>query len=256
MTSAGLHLFLGPDRPSKLERLRALDRSLKIHPFDRHQLDAAAMTGPELVAACRQQPALSPLRLIAVDNAHKLQEAAVAALLEHAEAIAAAACVILLVETDLSVKHPLAKASRIPTERFAGRETAPAKPFAFTDALGRQDAAAALEAAHEQLAAGKDATQLFGLVGWQLQRWVTVKRLLQARQTPAEAAAILGLKHSWQMERLQQEVSRRSLGELQDQLARCWRLDTDAKSGRTIPDVAIEELIVEVCGAGRRTATR
>ncbi len=253
MPPSGLHLFLGPDRPAKLDRLRVLERSLNIHPLDRHQLDAAALSGAALASACRQRPALSPVRLIAVDNAHRLTEASVAALLEQSDAIASVACVILLVEIELSLKHPLAKAAdRIPAERFAGRAAPPAKPFAFTDALGRRDAAGALAAAHEQLAAGKDPTQLFGLVGWQLQRWVTAKRLLRSGEAPGQAAAALGLQHPWQMERLQQELGRRSLEELQHQLADCWRLDTEAKSGRTVPEAAIETLILEVCGGAAR----
>ena len=274
MSHGGLHLFLGSDRPRKLQRLQELERSLKIQPLDRHQLDGATLTGVELIALCRQRPAASPVRLIVVDQAHRLDSACVEALRQCAEVIAANACLILFVEVELSFRHPLMQAGARPgennegrpprqeqqadrgagevfiIERFPGRDTPAVKPFALTDALGNRDTAGALAAVHNQLLAGKGPLELLGLVAWQLNRWVLVRRLLDAGYGADRIAAVAGLR-LWQVQRLQSEVAGRPLALLQGTLERCWQLDVDAKSGRHPPELAIEQLVAEVCLPGR-----
>ncbi|MBI4343080.1 MAG: hypothetical protein HY599_06905 [Candidatus Omnitrophica bacterium] len=253
MSPRGIHLFLGPDRAGKLQRIQALERSLTVQPLDRHHLDGAQVRGAELIALCRQQPALSSLRLVVVDQAHRLDQACVAALLQHAGVIAKSACLVLLVETELSVRHALSHAAAsVATERFVGRNTIAAKPFALTDALGTRDAGGALASLHDQLLAGKEPLELLGLVAWQLQRWVSVKRLSGAGWGTERIAQVTGLK-PWQVERVQGEVARRPLESLQQLLERCWQLDVDAKSGRTIAELAIEELVIEICRNGEPT---
>lgn len=245
--SGGLHVFIGPDRPRKLQRIHELERALGIHPFDRHHLDGAETSAAALLALCRQQPAGSPVRLIVVDDAHRLEIAGVGSVLRQAELIAKTAYLVLLVETELSLRHPLAQASpALAVERFPGRSTPSAKPFALTDALGSRDAAGALAAVRDQLLAGKEPLELLGLVAWQLQRWMTVKRLRDADSTTAQIVLGTGLK-PWQAERAQTEVARRSLESLQRLLERCWRLDVDAKSGRALPALALDQLLVEIC---------
>ena len=254
MPHAEIHLFLGPDRAQKLQRIQAMERALGIQPFDRHQLDGISVTAAGLLALCRQQPAASPVRLIVVDQAHRLDDACVEALVEHAGVIAKSACVVLLVETALSVRHALARAGKvISTEQFPGRNHSPITPFALTDALGRSDLVGALAAVHDQLVEGKEPTELLGLVGWQLQRWVAVKRLLATGRSLEEVASVTGLR-PWQAERLRSEVAHRSLASLQERLAQCWRLEADVKSGRMVPELAIEQLAIEVCRPGQRAA--
>lgn len=244
--SAGICLWLGPDRPRKLQRIQALERTLGINPLDRHHLDGTRTSAAELVALCRQRPAASRRRLIVVDHAERLRSDAVEALHVHAEAIADTACVLLLVEEELSVRHALAKAEALRTERFPSRDTPAAKPFALIDALGSRDVAAALTAAHDQIVSGKDPTELFGLVAWQLQRWVLVKRLLGQRHTTDYLAAVTGMR-AWQIERMQSEVASRTLASLEHLLRRCWELEAEAKTGRAMPSLAIEELLVTIC---------
>lgn len=247
MSFLGIHLFLGSDRARKLQRLQELERALAIQPLDRHHLDAAALPAPALLAVCRQRPAMSRARLIVVDQAHRLEAATVEALVEHAKVIAANACVVLLVEIELGARHALGRrqdAFRV--ERFPGRDSAAAKPFALTDALGSRDAGEALAAARDQLAAGKEPLELLGLVAWQVNRWVLVKRLSRDGMDAARIAAQLGMK-PWQAERLETETAARSLEGLQTLLRRCWQLDVDAKSGRAIPELAVEQLILEAC---------
>ena len=132
------------------------------------------------------------------------------------------------------------------TEEFPARSAPAAKPFALTEALGRRDAGTALSAMRDQLVGGKEPLELLGLVAWQLQRWVVVRRLLDAGVAAERVGELTGLK-PWQVERIRSEVARRPLETLDDLLERCWRLDVDAKSGRAIPELALEQLVLEVC---------
>lgn len=249
MSVGGIQLWVGPDRPRKLQRLHALERSLGIQPFDRHTLEATAVEAPQLIALCRQQPAASPMRLIVIEDAQRLTARCIDALLHHAAAIASTACVLLFVEIDVPPRHPLAQpqvTERFTIEPFPLRESSSAKPFALTDALGAADAAAALSALHDQLQGGKEPLELLGLMGWQLQRWMTIKRLQQLGYGTEEIASLTGLR-VWHVQRLQREVARRSPAALQRWLKRCWQLDVDAKRGRTLPGLAVEQLVLEVC---------
>ncbi len=248
MPERGLHLFLGPDRPAKLQRLREWTHALGVQPLDAHQVDAAAIPAPDLLALCRQQPAVSPCRLVVVDEAHRLDGACVTALAQHADLIAATSCVILLVEAELSVRHPLARAN-LRSERFAGREASAVKPFALTDALGERRLAGALAAVHDQLMAGREPTELLALIAWQLNRWVMVKRFLQQGYQGERLAALTGMK-PWQAQRLQAEVAGRSLTSLQELLERCWQTDVAMKTGRVVPETAVEQLVAEACLTG------
>jgi hypothetical protein len=252
MSSGGLYLLIGPDRPKKLQRVQQLERSLGVQALDRHHVDGATCTAPALVALCRQQPAASPFRLIVVDQAHRLDRACVDALRAHRAAITQTAAVVLLVDMEVSARHPLAYAGApFVVEPFPSRDVPAAKPFAFTDALGTRDVATTLSTLHEQMQAGKDALEVLGLVAWQLNRWVTVKRLLTAGYRLDQIAAVTGWR-PWQVERAQAEVRDRSLISLQQALERCWRLDVDAKSGRTVAELAVEQLVMDVCvGTGR-----
>ncbi|MBI2495375.1 MAG: hypothetical protein HYY59_04735 [Candidatus Omnitrophica bacterium] len=256
MSSPCLRFFLGPDRARKLQRIHELERSLGIEPLDRHHVDAATTSAAELLALCRQQPAMSPLRLIVVDQAHRLDRISVDALRQHAGAIAKTACVILLVETELSLRHPLSEQPAKGTfavERFPQYGAVATKPFAFTDALGAGEMGGALAAAHDQLVSGKEPLELLGLVAWQLNRWVLVKRMLGSGYPAERIGTVIGLR-PWQVQRLQSEVARRSLASLQELLERCWQLDVDAKRGRAIPQLALEQLVTEICVSGSVTS--
>jgi DNA polymerase III delta subunit len=244
--SGGLYLLLGPDRHRKLARVRQLERAHGVTPLDRHQLDGGLISPAELLALCRQQPAASPVRLIVVDQAHRLERAGVEALVEQRAVIAQSACVVLLVEPELGARHALFGAVSVFTvERFQTRDASAVNPFALNDALGARDAAGALSACREQLAAGKEPVELLGLIGWQLQRWVAVKRC-ERTGVPAQRIAEATGMRPWQVERAQREIARRSLSSLEAALERCWRLDLEMKTGRAIPELAVEQFLVEL----------
>ena len=107
MSPGGLYLFVGPDRAGKVRRISELERSLGVQSLDRHHVDAATLSVGELLALYRQQPALSISRLIVVEQAHRLDRACVDALLQHAAGEGPRACLVLLVETELNLRHPL-----------------------------------------------------------------------------------------------------------------------------------------------------
>lgn len=250
---SGLYLFIGSDRARKLQRIQQLERTLGVRSLDRHQLDGARVGAVELMAFCRQQPAESPQRLIVVDDAHRLDAAAAQAMLEQLSRLTPPPCVVLMVEAALGVRHPLqrlnsaaAPSMGVHIEEFPARDTPCAKPFALTDALGRGDVGEALRAVHEQLMTGREPHELVALAAWQVNRWLGVRRLLDAGYSGGRIAAALSLK-DWQVQRLQGEVARRTVEQLQDLLAACWQLDRDLKTGQAIALPGLEQLIVSLC---------
>jgi len=258
--STGLYLFVGPDRSGKLQRIRALRRTLRVDALDEHRVEGAAASASALVGLCRQRPAVSAARLIVIEDAQRLPPACVSGLVHYADAMAQTACVVLLVDAELSVRSPLARAAHdrvMILERFTGTAAAPAKPFAFLDALGTRALPAALEAVREQMGAGKTPLELIGLAAWQIQRWVVVRRLVDAGLSSAQISAVLGMR-PWQVERIRSEIAGRPLEALRYLLKRCWDLDVGVKSGRTLPWLAVEELATEVClsDASATTAVR
>jgi DNA polymerase III delta subunit len=250
--------LLGPDRVRKLERIEQQARELSTHALDRHRISATELPAAALVGLCRQQPAASAVRLIVVDEAHRMPMPGIELLRQHAPAIARASRVLFLIDVELTSRHAWARTLQdagskkwLQVERFPGRATSPAKPFALVEALGRGDLSGALTAVRTQLQTAREAPEIVGLIAWQLQRWVTVKRLLMAGHTAQRIEGLTGL-HGWQVERLQGEVAQRSLAWLQDALAKCWKLDTDVKRGRVVPELAVEQFVSEVCLAGSR----
>lgn len=247
MAAPRLYLFLGPDRAKKFQRVQELDRSLKVSPLDRHQLEGGAVDADELLLLVRQAPAASGCRLVVVDQANKLRQDAAAGLFALAGRGGLPNCVVLLAEAEPGAKSALAKPGEAAVvERFPLRNTEAVKPFALTDALGTRETATALGALRDQLTAGKDPLEILGLIAWQLNRWMAVKRLAGTAYSVEQMTAVTGM-HAWQVQRIQSEVGRRSLESLQRLLSRCWRLEMDAKRGRTLPELAVEQLIVEIC---------
>ncbi len=255
MSTQGLHLLTGPDRARKLQRIHEIERNLKISSLDTHHLSGAASSPAELLSLCRQQPAAGSLRLVIVDDAQRLGAEAVEALLAHAQIIAYTACVVFLVEVPLPAKHPLAGArAQLKIEDFPERDVPEIKPFALAEALGQRDVARSLMALHDQLTAGREPIEILGLLAWQVQRWVTVRRLLDLRLSPERIAQTIGGR-SWQIERIRSELSGRPLGVLRAHLARCCQLDAELKSSRTVPVLALEQLVIELCEAREEKVT-
>jgi hypothetical protein len=193
----------------------------------------------------------SPIRLIVIDGAHRLDRTCVELLAQWVHALKQTACLILLVETELTDSHPLTQLSaNALVERFADPDEPASRGaggFALVDAIATRDAAAALQVVQEQLATGKAILEIFGLLVWQLQRWLTVGQWMETGIPPDRIAQRVGLQR-WQLERMQRVLVDRPLASLQWALQQCWEWDVAAKSGRVpIPRVALEQLIVTLC---------
>jgi len=267
MTPGGIVVFVGPDRPRKLERVMALRHEIPVDLLDRHELDATQVSAAELSKLIRAHPAASPRRLIVIDEAHRLDASCLKALDDHAPLLEQMACVVLLVDVDLAPTHPLAaRLSQWPVERFASSpssaeesEGASARPeFAMLHAIARRDAVAAVAALHEALQRGSDVTELLRVLAWQLQRWLTVHASREAGLSHEQIAAQAGLR-PWQMERTMREVAGRTSESLRRALERCWELEVAAKSGRgPVLRVGLESLLLELCrpSASGSTAAR
>ena len=245
-------MFTGPDRVRKLQRLQAFEHALGVGPLDRHRLDARELPAPALLALCRQSPAAGLARLVILDEAQRLPSDAVEGLRAHIAQIQAVACVVLLVEADVPARHPLTAWLREPSrgsctiEQFLFRDGPAARPFALIEALGQRNLVEAVEAVRDQLASGRDAVEIFGQLAWLVQRWVTVKRLAQAGCAGERMAETTGMR-LWQVTRIQREVAERPLAELDHLLTRCWALERAAKRGAAVPELAVEQLVAELC---------
>jgi DNA polymerase-3 subunit delta len=311
-------LLIGPDRYRQRQRLAAVILQADADALDRASFDAE---DERWLAACREPAVRSRRRVVVVERAERLSEAAVAWLEASGEQVAHTAVLILVADAEPEAKRPAARlAKRIPTERFgwlgpeelaawiqaraeaAGKRIAPPavqelihalgpdlaglerlleqltvwlgdrpqisqadcreflagrprsgamaardrSPFALVEHIGRRQTAAALGAASDQLAAGKDVLEVLGMIAWQLQRWVQVARLQQQGLSKPRIEALSGIK-AWQLERIQAELAGRPIAWLGRMLERCRRLDVDLKTGRALARPGLELLIVELC---------
>ena len=245
-----LLLLVGPDRARKLARVRQLAQSLRVDLLDQHQCEGAELSAARLDGLIRTQPSLSPRRFLVIDEAQQLSKSCVEVLAERAAHVTTTN-VALLLETAPADTHPVAILKACATiERFdqatGSANEAPAARFALVEAVGRRDAASALRAVHEQLAEGRDVVEFLGMIGWQIQRWLTVQRLLDAHTPTAQVSAVTGIQ-SWQLNKLAAELRGRSVESLQALLARCHEVDVAIKTGTTLPRIALEQLVVEAC---------
>lgn len=247
----GLFLLVGPDRARKWQRVQALEQSLGVGVLDQHHLDGTEVGSAELIASCRQSPAVAPFRLIVIDRGERLSRECLSSLIHHRESIIQVACVLILSEASLNKRHALSQfVDQFESEIYPSSDEQAQKPFALTDAMANGDVVNALIVFNDQLALGKEPFEVLGLVTWQAQRWITVKRLLNEGSSPDQIMSVVKLK-PWQMQRLRKELANRSLNWLQQMLTRCWEVDRDAKSGRTLPSLAVEQLVVSMCSTGK-----
>lgn len=240
--------MLGPDRERKRQRIAQLSQALGVHLLDQQRVTAASLSSMNIGALLRQHPSAGPVRLVVIDDAHKIPAAHAAVIESCLDAASTVACVVLLVDgpDGMSIGAPLRKlAARASVERFDAAQ-ASARPFALVDAVSRGDAAAALGAMHEQLREGKEEVELVGLLVWQLHRWLTVKRGLETGWPVGRVAELAGIK-DWQVERTVQDASAWTSERLSQLLQECWNVDVGIKTGKLVPRVALEALLVRVC---------
>jgi DNA polymerase III delta subunit len=236
MPAPRLYVLCGTDRARKLSRAQELVRALAVELIDQHRVSGVSLRIDELAGLLREPPLMSASRLIVMTEAQALDEACTAHLLEDLRTSASSAHLVLFVDEELERASPWqALGPQAVVERFAS--PAPAfSGFEVVNAIARRDAVAALTGLRDQLADGKELLEVVGLLGWQLQRWLLVKRGGDASLQP------------WQLERLRGEVASRSVESLQRSVRRVWEVDVAAKQGRLpSPRAAVDALVVELC---------
>lgn len=238
------YLLLGPDRERKRQRLSQLTQALQVHLLDQQRVPASALPSMNIGALLRQHPLASRLRLVVIEDAQKIAAAQAALMQAQWAAAAHVACLVLLIDGELTA-HLRALAEQGTVERF-GLAAPVAKPFALVEAIARRDTAAALEAMHEQLRDGKEEVELVGLLVWQLQRWLSVQRGLEAGWSGERAASLAGIK-PWQTARVLEEAAQWPIERLSHLLQQCWDVDVGIKTGKLAPRVALEALLVRMC---------
>lgn len=107
MTTSSVSLFLGPDRFRKRERIRLIGQELHVDALDRHEVQAGDLRAGDLAILIREYPALSPLRLVVIDEAQRLDQGCLELLTQHATSTQAVARVILLVDIELGKRQGL-----------------------------------------------------------------------------------------------------------------------------------------------------
>ena len=115
----GIYLFTGPDRDRKRQRVQQLAETLQVHPLDRHDTSALHLSAAALMTCVREHPVASPVRLVVVDEAQRLERACLKALEEYTDHLKQTACLILFVDVELPAQHPLTSfKEQVVVERF------------------------------------------------------------------------------------------------------------------------------------------
>jgi len=250
--SEAVALWLGPDRVRKRERLHALQQELSVHLLDWHSVQAAELSAGSLAMWLREVPAASARKVLIVDDALRLDRACVECIRDYAGRGSPPTRLIVLIEGSLPAAHPLHELMRqVVVERFETASGESRQPFALVHAIANRQMAEALRVVHDELENGKDALELISLVAWQVQRWLTVKRLRESGASTQEIVTAVGCQ-PWQADRLLAEVADCSAAWLRESLEACWEVETRAKSGRLpILRLALEELVIRVCRPAR-----
>jgi len=256
MAASSVYVLKGADWSRKQARIRELARQIPAHLLDWHTCEAARLSAEDLGRLVREQPVASPQRLVVIERAQRLSPSCVEALRHTLAQQRIAACLILLVDEptkSAAVLQPLAA--------FAVAETydtpaAPVDTFALVNAIARRDVAAALQALDDARRDGREPLEVVGMLVWQLQRWMTVARLMPLRLPPQRMEALSGMS-GWQMERVQREAHSRSVEWLTVRLWDCFELDVAAKRGElSLVDHAVERLVITLCRPENGTRAR
>ncbi len=119
--------------------------------------------------------------------------------------------------------------------------------FALGDALGRRDAAAALDLWQQVIATDRAAPyRALGGLAWGFRRCVQGRRLLDEGVPPGVAANRSGFYGNPEL--LRRQVGSLSARQWEDILTRLLRIDVSTKTGLGATELAVEKLIVQICG--------
>ena len=83
-----------------------------------------------------------------------------------------------------------------------------------------------------------------------MHRWLSGQRGLEAGWSGERLAELAGIK-SWQLARTVEEAARWPVEQLSQLLQECWNVDVGIKTGKLVPRVALEALLVQMCVPSR-----
>lgn len=121
--------------------------------------------------------------------------------------------------------------------------------FAFIDDLSLRRRGAALRGIHALLEEGQAATYILFMLARQVRILLSVQELVAQRMRPDDIAAQLKQK-PFVIRKALEQVRSYQRGELEALHDRLLELDHASKTGRIQADVALEVLVMEVCGEG------
>ena len=175
---------------------------------------------------------------VSADAATLLEEQWGRDLLALANALDQAACYVggraVIEETDV--------------EALGGRHPQ-ATVFQWTEMIVRRDASAALQFLAVQQREGKTAPQLIGMLTWQFDRLLRAKRLQTAGAPEGRVLAAAGINQPRWRGLFLRQLGGYTLPQLQAAMTLMLETDVAAKRGRMTPELAVELLVVRLCGS-------
>jgi len=118
--------------------------------------------------------------------------------------------------------------------------------FAFLNALMRRQTGRALIMANELSRGGKHATDLIGLINWQLKRMENVKKVSQPGAPKAEMLRKLKMT-PYVFNIIRKQAQNFSIHEIEKNFKLLLESDMAIKQGTKSPGLALETLIVDIC---------
>jgi DNA polymerase-3 subunit delta len=123
--------------------------------------------------------------------------------------------------------------------------------FAFHDAIAERRPAAALAILHSMLAGGSDPAEIYAQVVALVRRLLVVKELTAERKPLTHSAPAFGLSTSpYALEKLQRQVARLAVSELERAYELLRDTDIAVKTGRIEAELALDLVVAEIVGLG------
>jgi DNA polymerase-3 subunit delta len=121
----------------------------------------------------------------------------------------------------------------------------------FVDAVGRGQVKQALEQVHALLLSGRPPEYVLSMVARQVRLLLHAKSLVLERTPSSQIASALGLRN-FALQRTLEQARPLSLGRLEAMHRRVLAADVQIKTGALEPELALDLLVVELCGSDRR----
>ncbi|RKY34262.1 MAG: DNA polymerase III subunit delta [Candidatus Omnitrophota bacterium] len=118
--------------------------------------------------------------------------------------------------------------------------------FSFLNALSKKDVSRALTIFNDISSQSKNFIEIIGLLNWQMQRMLVVKRLVEKKCSSDQISLRLSLS-SYAVNNLKKQVYIFSVQELENSLDLLLKSDVALKTGTANSRLVLENLIVRIC---------